>query len=81
MPLTFEQFIQRVNNNPRNSQLDEEAVDYLQNGFLYCGKCHTPKEKRLYWFDWGKTPIKCACEKAKEREKLHREYILTHKRK
>ena len=52
-----------------------EAEDYTgEDGLLYCGKCHTPKEA---YFAEGKTcfgrdrhPAECDCQRA-AREKQH----------
>lgn len=59
----------------------EEAGDYTgEDGLLYCGKCHTRKQKELEWFGKGtrKVPIMCSCEAdaleaRKERERKEEE--------
>ena len=55
--------------------------DYIgEDGLLYCGKCHTRKEKELEWFGMGtrKVSIMCRCEaevleSRKERERKEEE--------
>lgn len=42
-----------------------ENDDYIgEDGLLYCGKCHTRKEKELEWFGMGtrRVAIMCKCE-------------------
>ena len=40
--------------------------DYVVNGLLYCGKCHTPKQCRVEIFGQIRTPMcLCKCEKDK----------------
>lgn len=58
-----------------------EAEDYTgEDGLLYCGKCHTRKEKELNWFGTGtrKVAITCKCkaealEAKKEQERKEEE--------
>lgn len=56
-----------LDNNPM------EDGDYVENGLLYCGKCHTPKQKKREYngieFVVG---ISCKC----KRERLEEERIL-----
>ena len=43
--------------------------DYVIDGLLYCGKCHTPKQCRVHLFGEDRTPYcmcKCLIEKKKE---------------
>lgn len=50
--------------------------DYMQDGLLYCGKCHSKKQVRVNVFDEEHTPYcLCKCEQAKrdEQECLQRE--------
>ena len=45
--------------------------DYIwHDGLLYCGKCHTPKQKRISWFDGTEkvVGIRCACELEKQKQ-------------
>lgn len=28
------------------ANVPKDSADYIENGLLYCGKCHTPKEFR-----------------------------------
>lgn len=45
--------------------------DYIgEDGLLYCGKCHTPKQKRISWFDGTEkvVGIRCACEMEKQKQ-------------
>lgn len=46
-----------------------EDGDYYENGLLYCGKCHTPRQMRLDLFGDGdekRVPVLCACEAAEQ---------------
>lgn len=57
-----------------------EDGDYIEDGLLYCGKCHTPKQCRVELFGEIRTPMclcKCAKEKldAEEEERKKREFI------
>lgn len=54
---------------------NEEPGDYVQNGLLYCGKCHTAKQKRGEGILSGKLLfVTCACKaEALEREKQEAE--------
>lgn len=50
--------------------------DYIgEGGLLYCGKCHTSKEKEINWFGTGirKVAIMCKCEAAAFDERKRRE--------
>lgn len=48
--------------------------DYIVDGLLYCVKCHTPKQTRVYLFGVEKTPMcLCKCE-AEKRKAEEREY-------
>ena len=43
-----------------------EDGDYEKDGLLYCGKCHTPKQKVIEVGGWRKTvPVMCKCEDAR----------------
>lgn len=43
--------------------------DYIEDGLLYCGKCHTPKQCRVELFGEIRTPMcLCQCEKDKKDE-------------
>ena len=53
-----------------------EAEDYTgEDGLLYCGKCHTPKEayfskETAQWLGHDRHPAECDCQRA-AREKQH----------
>lgn len=51
---------------PRN------AGDYIQDGLLYCGNCHTPKQCRIEVCGEEKTPM-CLCKCETERMKREKE--------
>ena len=54
---------------------DEQPQDYEQDGLLYCGKCHTPKQARITINGLVLTPF-CACKckiEEMERQKQERE--------
>ena len=53
-----------------------EMEDYIgEDGLLYCGKCHTPKEayfpegKELFGRD--RHPAECDCQRAAREQRLH----------
>ena len=47
------------------AQMVVEEGDYLQDGLLYCGKCHTPKQMRIKVGDYSSEPFcLCECQKA-----------------
>ena len=53
----------------------EEQQDYLgQDGLLYCGKCHFPKQKRLAWGPEGSPPtlVPVACQCQQQQQHQHR---------
>ena len=59
-----------------------EDGDYIQDGLLHCGKCHTPKQGE-YKTPWGviRPFFPCRCEKERrERERLEEESILFEQR-
>ncbi len=54
--------------------------DYIEDGLLHCGKCHTPKQCRVELFGQERTPY-CLCEcetkkRDKEREEAERRSFL-----
>lgn len=55
--------------------------DYMGvDGLLYCGKCHTVKQKRVSLPGWPENypfPACCKCEAAKENEKRRRQQLET----
>lgn len=60
----------------RNSNITAKEGDYLVDGLLYCGKCKTPKQVRLKFFDEVKTPFclcKCEAERRDREEKERKE--------
>lgn len=55
----------------------EEQQDYLgQDGLLYCGKCHFPKQKRLAWGPEGSpptlVPVACQCQQQQQEQQALR---------
>ena len=67
--MNIKPFIDSINRS------NEEPGDYTKDGLLYCGKCHTPKQKRGDGMLSGKVlNITCKCrEEAMEREKQEAE--------
>ena len=47
--------------------------DYVgEDGLLYCGKCHTPKQHRIVFMGEEKTPgVACKCEQEEEARREH----------
>lgn len=59
--------IQRAANNiPMNEG------DYIEDGLLHCGKCHTPKQCRVELFGQMRTPF-CLCKCAQEKIEAEKE--------
>lgn len=63
-----------------NGVIKTEADDYIKDGLLHCGKCHTPKQCRVKVLDMVISP-KCLCKceidrQAKEKEKAERQELL-----
>lgn len=55
------------------SQTVRESGDYIQDGILYCGKCHTPKQAKISVGGRIWTPAcMCDCEALRFREKQER---------
>lgn len=50
-----------------NAAIKTEEGDYIKDGLLYCGKCHTPKQCKVTAFDKTFFP-KCMCQCEQERE-------------
>ena len=55
------------------SQTVRESGDYIQDGILYCGQCHTPKQAKISVGGRIWTPAcMCDCEALRFREKQER---------
>jgi len=39
----------------------QDPGDYIQDGLLYCGKCHSPKQIRVRWPSGGEKIVGCIC--------------------
>jgi DNA replication protein DnaC len=50
-----------------NGAIKTEEGDYIKDGLLYCGNCHTPKQCKVTAFDKTFFP-KCMCQCEQERE-------------
>ncbi len=63
------------------SNVPQNAEDYInpEDGLMYCGKCHTPKQCRVILFGREMTPY-CICECEQERLKNEREEMLQRQR-
>ena len=55
-----------------NEAIKTEDGDYIKDGLLHCGKCHTPKQCKVEAFDKTFYP-KCLCKCEKEREAKEKE--------
>lgn len=65
-----------------SESIKAEQGDYIVDGLLYCGKCKTPKQTRVFILGKERTPMclcKCAVEK-REREEAERKQIEFEKR-
>ena len=63
-----------------NQAIKTEEGDYIKDGLLYCGKCHTPKQCKVEAFDKTFFP-KCLCQceierEAKEKEEAERRDLM-----
>lgn len=58
-------------------RIKAEQGDYILDGLLHCGKCHTPKQCRIFILDKERTPMcLCKCETEKrEKEEAERQRI------
>ena len=60
-----------------------EAEDYTgEDGLLYCGKCHTPKEayfskETAQWLGHDRHPAECDCQRAAREKQQAAEMILS----
>lgn len=80
MENTFELFFDRIEANARKA-IKENEGDYIVDGLLYCGKCHTKKQTRVEILGKVRTPFclcKCAVEKrdAEEAERRRIERMM-----
>jgi DNA replication protein DnaC len=66
----IEQLVRQSNSNDT-----KEAKDYELDGILYCHKCNTPKQKKLFFLGGRIVNIKCECEISEEKAKQQREHI------
>lgn len=74
MEEAFINFMDKVENRAAASITANEG-DYLVDGLLYCGECHTPKQCRVEVFGRIRTPMclcKCAVEKRVKEEEQQR---------
>lgn len=56
-------------------QIEPQDGDYIQDGLIYCGKCHTKKQTNIILFDTPRTVAclcKCQSEALKERDEQDR---------
>lgn len=65
-----------IDNIAELSQQNMEDGDYIgEDGLLYCGKCHTPKQCIITWFDGNKRKVGCRCKcEAEKKEKEKQEF-------
>lgn len=74
--MTIETILKNVEIKAAES-IKAEQGDYIVDGLLYCGKCHTAKQTRIEIFGKVRTPFclcKCAVEQ-REREEAERKRI------
>lgn len=43
------------------AEMPKDDLDYEQDGLVYCGKCHTPKQHRITLRGLGETIVPCTC--------------------
>lgn len=61
------EIMEKIAQNAAES-IPEEDGDYTQDGLLYCGQCHTPKECRVAFPMVGERTVRCLCDCAKKRK-------------
>lgn len=62
-----------------NESIKTEEGDYVQDGLLHCGKCNTPKQKRVEIMDmviFPKILCKCGCEQRDREEEAEKQKEL-----
>lgn len=70
---------EKVLGNIASTGVAQRNGDYIgEDGMLYCGKCHTRKEREIDWFGQGtrKVPVMCKCQVEEHRlreEQMKRE--------
>ena len=48
--MTIDDAARQFVENIANIQPDKQEEDFVENGILYCGKCHEPKQAWINWF-------------------------------
>ena len=75
----MEGIAEKVLDNITSTGVVQNNGDYIgEDGMLYCGKCHTRKEREIDWFGQGtrKVPVMCKCQVEEHRlreEQMKRE--------
>lgn len=62
-----------------NESIKTEEGDYVQDGLLHCGRCNTPKQKRVEIMDmviFPKILCKCGCEQRDREEEAEKQKEL-----
>ena len=58
--------------NEMVTNMPSSANDYIKDGLLHCGNCHTPKQKYVEYFGRN-MPIKCKCREQELKDEKDRE--------
>lgn len=70
----FQQYMKNLEARA-NEAIKTEEGDYIKDGLLYCGKCNTPKQKRVEIMGmviFPKVLCKCGCEQRDREEEAER---------
>lgn len=75
--MNIESYIDGIEKRASESIKAEQGDYYGEDGLLVCGKCHTPKQTRVFIFDRERTPMcLCKCEvERRDREETERKRI------
>lgn len=71
--MNFQETVEKVEQSA-SENINVSADDYLKDGLLHCGKCHTPKQARLEINGKIRTPM-CLCKCEQERKEALEEQM------
>ena len=77
----FQQYVKNLEAKA-NDAIKTEEGDYIKDGLLYCGKCHTPKQCRVKVMDMiisPKTLCKCEIERRERQAEAERKRAFAEK--
>lgn len=71
--MNFQETVEKVEQSA-SENINVSADDYMKDGLLYCGKCHTPKQAKLEINGKIRTPM-CLCKCEQERKEALEEQM------